>query len=143
MINSGAISPFVTGVIPVVGSGGGHEIDNAVTRGIASGQLRPYSERRVDESSASASADLASSPSFENSSATSGDISVAAIKAQKELARANRARQASAAIKLAKQFKLENDYRNARIELRKALKLTDDETQLRRLKEWMKTLHGK
>lgn len=141
-INSGAISPFVTRIVPVVGSGADQPIDNAVTRGIASGQLQPYSERRVDEAKASVE-QLAISPSSVNSSAASGDIGVAAIKAQKSLAIANRARQAKAAIESARQSQGASDYRTARIELRKAIKLTDDASQIRELKEWMKTLRGK
>ena len=138
-ISSGAMTPFVTGVIPVVGSS--KAIDNAVTRGIASGQLRPYSENRVESNRVESSEPAR--VSRETSSAASGDISVAEIKAQKALARTLRLQQRDEAIRLAKTAYEDKNYSRSRIELRKAINLTDDESELRKFNKWMKALYKK
>ena len=138
-VSNGAIVPFVTGVIPVVGATPVIPIDNAVTRGIASGQLRPYSQRRLEESRSNSLSNVTPIASSEISSATVADVSVAEIKAQKALAKANRKKQLDAAIQTARTAHDKKDYRTARIELRKAIKLAEDNSQLRELKNWMKT----
>lgn len=136
-INSGFISPFVTGVTPVVGT------DNGVTRGIASGQLRPYDpasserERRDRRSNrGSASGTVASSASY-------GDMSVADIKAQRASTAQAESRELELAIANVKQAAEVEDFRMARINLRKAIKLTTDPAQKKKLRDWMKKLSGK
>ena len=138
-INSGAIVPFATGVVPVVGASA--PIDNGVTRGIASGQLRPYSESRVEANRIESNRPIRTSK--ETSSAASSDISVAEIKARNALAKTSRLQQRDEAIRLAKAAYENENYSRSRIELRKAINLTDDESELRKFKKWMKALHKK
>ena len=139
-IGNGSISPFVTGVTPVVG------LDNGVTRGIASGQLRPYdpvakererSQARESRSSSSGSA------RFADSSASYGDLSVAEIKAQRQREQASRTQEFELAVQTAKAAARKEDYRTARINLRKAIKLTDDEAEKQKFKGWMKKITGR
>ena len=125
---------------PVVG------LDNGVTRGIASGQLRPYdpvakererSQARESRSSSSGSA------RFADSSASYGDLSVAEIKAQRQREQASRTQELELAVQTAKAAARKEDYRTARINLRKAIKLTDDEAEKQKFKGWMKKITGR
>jgi hypothetical protein len=135
---SGSVSPFVTGVTPVVGQE--YVPDNAVTRGISSGQLRPFS--RETTSRGKPATDYQPQTNA-NSSAAQGDLSVAEIKAQK--ARAARAKQADlqASLENARTAEAQSDFRDARKYIRAAIKLTDDKTEKRSLREWLNTLRDK
>lgn len=137
VIGSGAAVPFVTGVTPIVGYT--QVPDNAVTRAINSGQLRPYApqerSRDADESNGRTGNPV--------SSATSGDISVSDIKAQQAAQELHRQHEFETAIIAATTAVEMGDYRTARINLRMAIKLEKDPTEQRRLRDWLKTLSGK
>ena len=143
-INSGTLSPFVTGIVPVIGDAD-RPIDNGVTRGISSGMLRPYSARRSDDSNdvSDISPKSRNGSSISRSSAATSDISVAEIEAQKAAAKIAREQNFQRSLEAARQAHSEKDYRIARIELRKAAKLTDDQAQLRKIKSWMIKLRGR
>ena len=115
--SSGSISPFVTGVIPVVGT------DNGVTRAIASGQLKPYDPNRATRRTESSSSLLSQTP---KSSAQTGDASVAEIKAQKTRARENQKSEYKKYIVAAKAAEAKEDYAGVRRNIRQARKLTKD-----------------
>ena len=136
--NSGFLSPFVTSVTPVVGT------DNGVTRGISSGQLRPYdavaAERKKIERRASSSS---VGSKYTESSAMYGDLSVAEIKARRKAEENSNAEELELAIENVKQATRVEDYRVARINLRKAIKLTSDPAQKKQFRSWMKKLSGK
>ena len=137
-INSGFLSPFVTSVTPVIGT------DNGVTRGIASGQLRPYDpvaaeRKRIERRSSSSNV----GSSYANSSATYGDLSVTEIKARRAAAENANAQEIELALENYKQAAEVEDYRMARINLRKAIKLTSDPAQKKQFRSWMKKLSGK
>jgi hypothetical protein len=118
-IFGGQVSPFVTGVVPVVGT---QPIDNAVTRALQSGQLdlshRPE-DPVLDPNSGFAY--------HTKSSATQGDQSVASIRANRSKQTAIRRQQASTLMAEAEKLLESGRKSMARQKLRKALELTDDE----------------
>jgi hypothetical protein len=116
---SGQVSPFVIGMVPIVGD---QPLDNAVTRAVQSGQLDlTY---RPEES---ATPDRADYYYLSKSTATQGDQSVTAIKAQRARERVQRAQRFDELLADARQ-QLELGRRTeAREKLRKALELTDNE----------------
>ena len=147
-IGNGFRRPFVTGVIPIVSSGGvsqpkyspvPHRPNNAVTEAVQSGQLNlsnlgsapePHHEGPVNYSN-------------EKSSAQSSDIGVAAIRAQQARQEDAKRAEAQTLIQDAEQFESRGDYRMARVSLRDAIKLVDDESLKVELQAKLKTLRGK
>lgn len=146
-IGSGALRPFVTGVVPVVFSG--HQTlpraqliperpVNAVTLALQSGQL-----------------DLSGSPSepkrYEGpadyrapaSSAETSDIGVAAIKAEKARAKREQLNQAKKLVDQATEFESKRDFLNARVHLRRAMKLIQDPQWKAQVKAKLADLRGK
>lgn len=116
---SGQISPFVTGVIPVIGD---QPFDNAVTRALQSGQLDlTY---RPDETYTS---DAPRVPPTSNSSAAQGTTSLAAIRAEKAEQERKKQAKTLAFISEARQLKQSGRKSLARNRYRQALELTDDE----------------
>ncbi len=132
-LTAGRFSPFVTGVIPVVGT------DNAVTRAVASGQLKPYIPSRTERSRSTPS----NATSSDTSTATTSDASVAHIKAERQQAEQLRAQSFEQAVAAAKLAERERDYPNIRRNIRRALKSTDDPVKTRELRLWMKEFRGK
>ncbi len=140
-ISSGAYRPFVTGIIPVNGNGlqrpQPYFTDNAVTRAIKSranlttpSQKQEYTETRRTYSNPV-------------SSAQTGDVSVAAIKAEKIKQLEERTRQYQGHINQVAIAKANGDYRVARIYLRKAIKLSDNESQKERLRSDLNKIRNK
>lgn len=118
-IFSGQVSPFVTGLIPVVGS---PPLDNAVTRAIESGQL-DLTYRPEDPPLEPYTGDACHS----RSTATQGDLSVQAIKADRAKQNAGRQREFDALVAEAGKLSETGRPGMARQKLNKALELTDDE----------------
>jgi hypothetical protein len=116
---SGQSTPFVTGMIPVIGD---QPLDNAVTRALQSGQLdltyRPEEVKPADE---------APLLHHSKSSATQGSASIASIRQEKDRkARENQAK-CQALIAEAKQLLESNRRSMARNKLRQALELTESQ----------------
>lgn len=130
-IFSGQVRPFVTGVVPIVGSGlppGVSEVvppDNAVTRALSSGQLHlgGTSEPTVRQST-SATGNF----SVENSSAAHGDTSVKQIKAQRQKMLRAKQQRLESALEKASRLESEKNYSQARSAYREALRHTDDQS---------------
>ncbi len=124
---SGQTRPFVTGMVPIVGgypsgsfqTGG---IDNGVTRALNSGQLDLRPARREETYTPSGPVSF----SDENSSAMTGDLSVAQIKVQREERKRQIDREIKALIVEAKDLEKENRHAEARVCYGKALRLTKD-----------------
>lgn len=72
-----------------------------------------------------------------------GDLSVAEIKARRKAEENSNAEELELAIENVKQATRVEDYRVARINLRKAIKLTSDPAQKKQFRSWMKKLSGK
>ena len=70
-------------------------------------------------------------------------MSVAEIKAQRQREQASRTQELELAVQTAKAAARKEDYRTARINLRKAIKLTDDEAEKQKFKGWMKKITGR
>ena len=128
--SNGAFNPFVTAVTPVVPR------DNAVTRGIASGQLQPFNPKRVSREYDSS----VSTTDNRVSSATVGAPSLAEIRQRKE----QQAQAANATvqsfIEAAEQAVESENLPAARSQILKALRHTQDKQQKRQLKAWLKSL---
>lgn len=138
-ITSGQFTPFVTGVTPVVGNRGNfQDPDNAVTRAINSGQLdlrKPTSPPTEVETKSRIYSDR-------NSSAQSGDFSVAAIKAARQQAIIAKQQEMQAHIDKASSYVEAGKYRDARRSFREAIKLCDDDRQKKLLKKKVAELKG-
>ncbi|MCP4096901.1 MAG: hypothetical protein GY748_11745 [Planctomycetaceae bacterium] len=132
---SGQTRPFVTGMVPIVGGyartpamaypGGSFQsggLDNGVTRALNSGQLdlRPSRQEETYVPSGPVSY------SDENSSAMTGDLSVAEIKVQREKRKRELNQQVNTLILEAKDLEKENRHAEARVCYGKALRLTKD-----------------
>jgi hypothetical protein len=115
---SGQVTPFVTGLIPVVGD---QPFDNAVTRALQSGQLdltyRPEEARIFDTPAA---------PPTVPSSAAQGAPSLASIKAERAAQAREKQLKLESHIAEAKQLIESGRKSLARNHLRQALELTDD-----------------
>jgi hypothetical protein len=141
-ISAGSLSPFVTGVIPITGDGMSRVIyppDNAVTRGLQSGQLdltpsAPPSDTSVSEST---------SPAPPESSASSSDISVAEIKAQSLRAKEAKSAELRRQIAAANDYESRSDLPKAITSIRNALRLADDAILKLKLKKKLTELRGK
>ena len=138
----GVYRPFVTGVIPVVGNGQRPQpyfIDNAVTRAIQSGVdlTAPHPADDAHEEAAT--------PSLRHpfSSARTGDVSVAEIKAQKSRQRKQRDAEFAAQLEQVKTAEANEDYRVARIHLRKAIRLCQDASQKEALKSHLQEIRNR
>ncbi len=137
---SGQTKPFVTGLVPIVGGYPGTSfqtggIDNGVTRAINSGQLDLRPTRREETYSSSGPI----SYSDENSSAMTGDLSVAQIKVQREERNRQLDREINALIVEAKNLEKENRLAEARVCYGKALRLTKDPSLQSLLKQTILT----
>lgn len=131
---SGQVSPFVTGVVPVVGQGGGFfgpvpnyvELpsgpDNGVTRALQSGQLNSVQPRQDREFRPSAPVNYSAA----QSTATRGDISVSAIKAERQRRIAAQNQIITDIITAAQQLEEERKFALARLKYREALSQTKD-----------------
>lgn len=138
---TGQLTPFVTGAIPVVGSGWGQPYvpDNGVTRAIQSGQL--------DLSSAS-QAETYRSPdpvsySSPDSSATRGDASVSQIKAERDRKLKSKQRAIKKILDEAAELERQKNYADARTTYRKALKQTDDKVLRNKINAMIKATRNK
>ena len=132
-ITDGVYRPLVTGVIPVIGNGQRRQPffpDNAVTRAIQTGVdlTAPHPEDEPREP--------ATTPSLRHpfSSARTGDLSVAEIKTQKLKLEEERQAEFNAQLEMVKVAEANEDYRVARIHLRKAIRLCEDSSQKEVLK---------
>ncbi len=142
----GTVSPFVTGVIPVIGSSGLQpgQIDNAVTRAINSGLLdssvQPlYSrERERTREERRQRIRAASGPAPSISSAQNSDLSVEAIRAnrERELDAMNAA--IMAIVDEAIAFEAEGDFYHARRRYSDAIIACKDRDLKKQLKEMMR-----
>lgn len=131
----GQTRPFMTSMVPIVGgyprngsmiypnsnfqSSG---LDNGVTRALNSGQLDLRPARREE-------AYVPSGPvsySDKNSSAMTGDLSVAEIKSRREMENQQRGLEINALILEAKKLEKVNRHAEARVRYGKALRLTND-----------------
>ncbi len=137
----GAFVPFVTGVTPVVGDGGNIIVprDNAVTRAINSGQL-DLTRPPLDEEVVTRPSRIYSNP---GSTAQSGDLSVEAIKAARAAAIAEKQQQLNELIQLADSHCEKGDYKEARIAIRAAIRVCDDDGQKKKLRQRLTTLSGR
>jgi len=141
-ISNGSVSPFVTGVIPVVGDGMSRAIyppDNAVTRGIQSGQLDLETRSRSEETE---TAGLSGSTPRE-SSATTSDISVAEIKAKKLRQKEAIRSEVQRLIAAAADYEKNSDFPKAKKSLRAAIKLIDDARLKQQLDQKLNELRKK
>ena len=140
-IGDGTIRPFVTGVIPVIGSGGDSPpvIDNGVTRAVESGLLNledlgadePVRYARKSEVPANVS------------SAELPMASVESIKAERESQIIREREQLELLISAANKFEEANEFKEARIKFREAIKICSDITLKRQLRRRLKALAGK
>jgi hypothetical protein len=139
-IIDGAFVPFVTGVTPVVGGGANFVAppDNAVTRAIGSGQLDLTSPVENDEV-------IPAARTYSNpqSTAQSGDLSVAAIKAARAAAIAEKQKQLDSLIKLADSHRENGEFKEARIAMREAIRVCDDDSQKKKLRQMLSELSGR
>ena len=142
-ISSGAYRPFVTGIIPVSGNGFQRRppyfMDNAVTRAIQSGTDLTAGPP-ADEQTYTETSRTYSNP---GSSAQTGDVSVAAIKAQRLKRQENKKAEFNALLDLVTIAESKRDYRVARINLRKAIKLCDVPSQKEKLKSHLAEIRNK
>ena len=147
-IFDGSRRPFVTGIVPVVGSGGFTQPKytpvpqrprNAVTDAINSGQL--FLGNR--EPTPTPRHDGPVNYSKETSSAQSSDIGVAAIKAQRSRQEQSKLAEANNLIQKATDYETRGDYRMARVNLRDAIKLISDESLKSELKARLSSLRGR
>jgi hypothetical protein len=114
-------------------------MDNAVTRAVASGQLRPYDpgrrKRYREIPGSEESTDVA-----KVSSAATGAPSLAEIRQRKEMAKAAKQQLLDELMKKAQSAAESGDRSGARMELLKALRETEDPQLKRQIKERMKRL---
>jgi len=140
-LTNGSFNPFVTGVTPIVGGGNiVSPIDNGVTRALRSGQLdltkpTPDAEEKSYE--------LPRTYSNPNSTAQSGDISVAAIKAQREAESLAKEQRLATLIEQAQKHESEESYREARIAYRAAIRECEDGSLKKELRSRLKHLSGR
>ncbi len=137
-IYSGQIRPFVTGVVPIVGSNfatpvpnfngriypAPMPIDNAVTRAINSGQLSLARNRAEEQPlTESASVDYGDA----ESTAIHGDASVASLKAERIRRLAAQQKAIDDKIHEAEQLAEQQEFAMARTKYREALRLVKDD----------------
>ena len=142
-ITSGAYRPYVTGIIPVSGNYIQRPTpfftDNAVTRAIQSRadltRRSPREERAVTRTSRTYSNPF--------STAQTGDISVANIKAQRAQRAIDEAHKYRALLNSAAKAESEGDFRVARINLRDAIKKCPSATEKEELQTWLSRLRNK
>lgn len=137
---SGQVRPFVTGYVPTVGGSPMVYPDNAVTRAINSGMLEtnPSVEHH----------DARSQRGFESSitrasTATTGDQSVAAIKAERARMLEARRLRMEALIAEAKELQQQEQNSKSRRKYLEAIGFADDEyqkSQLREIADSLKTI---
>jgi len=139
-IFSGQTRPFVTGWVPIVGTQSASYPDNAVTRAVQSGMLDQVSPTETPSASA-LSHTPTHTPNYSNprSTATTGDISVAAIKEERARQLQQRNRIMTQLIEEANELLQEENEsaKNKSIVRRKfleALKYADDDQTKRELK---------
>ncbi len=142
-IGNGQLTPFVTGVIPVVGSGwsGGWSggmgmpgngyvmsapVDNAVTRAVRSGEL----QRALAEPTDADWRSEPTQPSYNSlySSATRGSKSVSALETERENRIAAEQELIRQLLEEARTLVQQNNVVLARIKFREALQLVDDDS---------------
>ena len=141
---NGQTRPFVTGMVPIVGGYQGSPstpypigslqsagLDNGVTRALNSGQLDLRPSRREEIFTPSGPVTY----SDKNSSAMTGDLSVAEIKAQRAKENRELTREVNALILEAKTLEKENLHAKARVIYGKALRLTKDPSLQSMLKQ--------
>lgn len=133
---SGQVRPFATGIIPIVGQGGDFRPrqnfvelptqDNGVTRALQSGQLNSVQRPREERFQPSAPLNYSDS----QSTATTGDLSVNAIKAERERRIAAQNQIISGMIESARQLEQEKEFALARAKYREArTQAKDDKTK--------------
>lgn len=137
---NGAFVPFVTGVTPIVGDGANLVVplDNAVTRAISSGQLDLT--RSSTEEETTLPSRIYSNPS---STAQSGDLSVAAIKAARAAAIAEKKAKLEKLLTLAKAHRENGEFREARMVMREAIRICDDDGQKKQLRRELSELNDR
>ncbi len=135
-IVNGSFVPFVTSVTPINGMMAQRPIDNAVTRAMQSG-LNLTSPNYETEGPAEPMGPLYSEA---GSSAQAGDSSVAAIKAQRAAAAHAENQLVSGLIKQAQEFEIAGDLRKAGVYYRKAIKASTDESQIKQLRSYVKSM---
>ena len=139
---SGQLTPFVNGIVPIVGNGQilPHPVDNAVTRAISSGELelnRPVARDSSESDRLHPSGPIYSDP---NSSATRGDISVAAIKALRKREQQQRQSLVAKQIEEAERLADQGDAAMARSVYREALRQSTDNSQKLEIKRRITSL---
>ena len=145
---SGQVTPFTTGVVPVVGQGGGFgggafgnsnfvELpsgpDNGVTRALQSGQLNLAAPPRP-EFKPSGPINYSAS----QSTATSGGLSVNSIKAERERRIAAQSQVINGIVESAQQLEQQRQFAMARLKYREALSLTTDRQTRNRINALIK-----
>lgn len=142
-IFNGSVSPFVTGVVPVVGNGNGGVIDNGTTRALNSGQL-DLSRLGQEGSHASRSNYVASSASYAApSTAETAMASVDSIKAARQVKEAAKKSALDNLIKQVFEAEEAGDFLKARSLLRKAIKQCDEPDKKKLLRRRLTSLRGK
>ena len=139
-IFNGSVSPFVTGVVPVVGGG---VIDNGTTRALNSGRL-DLSRLGQEGRGQARSNYVASSASYAApSTAETAMASVDSIKAARQAKEA--AKNAALATLIKQVFDAEEagDFLKARSLLRKAIKQCDEPVKKKLLRRRLTSLRGK
>lgn len=146
--SNGASRPFVTGVVPVVSSGGviqpkysvlPQRPRNAVTDALQSGQLNLNNIQRAPTRRYDGPVNYSNG----SSTAQTSDIGVAAIRAERARQEESKLAEAENLIQLATDFETRKDFRMARVSLRDAIKLINDESQKVELQARLKSLRGK
>lgn len=123
-IFDGRVSPFVTGVIPVLGSGNPEVIDNGVTRALSSGQLNLSN---LGDSGPTDGVDRGNSPgTVSGSTASRGDRSVSAIRRDQEIAKAEVAARIQVYLAKADEYAATGELGQARLQLKRALSFEKD-----------------
>ncbi len=135
-IFDGNVRPFVSSVIPITGGGGGYR--NAVIDAMKSGQLSLENLSRSREETRPTEPANYSNP---DSSALAGDMSVSEIRARKQADRALKNEELRSLVRMAQSFSEKEDYRQARIYYRKAIKICTDPVVKRELKATLSELY--
>ncbi|MEL7500169.1 MAG: hypothetical protein AAFN77_21395 [Planctomycetota bacterium] len=143
----GTTQPFVIGNIPVLGNQGLQrpyapvsQYENGVTRALKMGGLQ------MNEATQEYRHEPERKPvtyGNKQSTAVAGDISVDAIKAQRAAAQDAVQKKIEAAIAAAEKFSADGKQLDARLRLREALKLTDDEATTRKLNRLIKATRNR
>ena len=138
----------MTGVVPVVSSGGliqpkysvlPQRPRNAVTDALQSGQLNLNNIQRAPTRRYDGPVNYSNG----SSTAQTSDIGVAAIRAERARQEESKLAEAENLIQLATDFETRKDFRMARVSLRDAIKLINDESQKVELQARLKSLRGK